>query len=294
MGWRLPFKIDGPRGTVLPSTSARGKSGLADFYESASRPATSSPFDWLDWQSFARVVANLADFAASGFSCRRKRPILELGRPRRGAENATQQQRYILMFKQAVFHVSAIAIGLLGSGQLAMAQLYGAPTVSSMQGLYQPPNINSNNANLTSQRLNAAYGGTRSARIYSNLPGVGVNATRLALGVGGSGRASKPFSGVSSAPTVSPYLNLFRTDLNSGGNFNYSTLVQPQLQQLQTNSQLERQNIQNNRRLTSIAAQADFNPQGSKDQFPTGHQTVFNYMGHYFPAAQVRQKRAGR
>jgi hypothetical protein len=195
------------------------------------------------------------------------------------------------MFKRSFLQFGAIAISLLGFGQSAMAQLYGAPTVSSLQGLYQPPNINSYQANITSQRLNSAYGGTRSARIYSNLPGVGVGATRLALGLGESGRASKPFTGVGSAPTVSPYLNLFRTDLNSGGNFNYSTLVQPQLQQLQTNSQLERQTIQNNRRLTAIAAQSDYNPQGSKDQFPTGHQTVFNYMGHYFPAAQVRQKR---
>jgi hypothetical protein len=119
----------------------------------------------------------------------------------------------------------------------------------------------------------------------------GASGPRLSTGLGASGRSSKPFAGVSSAPTVSPYLNLFRTDLNGGGNFNYSTLVQPQLQQLQTNSQLERQTIQNNRRLTAIAAQADFNPQGAKDVFPTGHQTVFNYMGHYFPAGGVRQKR---
>jgi hypothetical protein len=90
---------------------------------------------------------------------------------------------------------------------------------------------------------------------------------------------------------VSPYLNLFRTDLSTGGNFNYSTLVQPQLQQQQLNQQLERQALQTNRRLAAIAAQPDFNPAGSKDEYPTGHQTVFSYTGHYFPQAQVRQKR---
>jgi hypothetical protein len=195
------------------------------------------------------------------------------------------------MFIRAVLHIGAVAIGLVGFAQASFGQLYTSPTVNNLQNLYQPPNINSYQASLTTQRLNTAYGGTRSAGLFSNLPSVGGASTRLNLGLGGSSRSSKPFAGVSSAPTVSPYLNLFRTDLNSGGNFNYSTLVQPQLQQLQTNTQLERQTIQNNRRLTSIAAQADFNPQGSKDQFPTGHQTVFNYMGHYFPAAQVRQKR---
>ena len=90
---------------------------------------------------------------------------------------------------------------------------------------------------------------------------------------------------------MSPYLNLFRTDLQGGGNFNYSTLVQPQLQQQQLNQQMERQNSQTNRRLQSIAAQSDYNAQGSKDQYPTGHQTVFNYMGHYYQPAQVKQKR---
>ena len=115
-------------------------------------------------------------------------------------------------------------------------------------------------------------------------------AGRIGLGLGGSSRSSKPFSSYSSQPTVSPYLNLFRTDLNGGGNFNYSTLVQPQLQQQQLNQQLERQNLQTNRRLQAIAAQSDFNPEGSKDEYPTGHQTVFQYMGHYFPVARPHPK----
>ena len=117
--------------------------------------------------------------------------------------------------------------------------------------------------------------------------------SRLNTGYGSSTSSRKPFSSYSAQPTVSPYLNLFRTDLNGGGNFNYSTLVQPQLQQQQMNQQLERQNSQTNRRLQSLAAQADYNPQGSKDQYPTGHQTVFNYMGHYYQPAQVKQKRRG-
>jgi len=114
---------------------------------------------------------------------------------------------------------------------------------------------------------------------------------RLNTGLGTSTSSRKPFSSYQAQPTVSPYLNLFRTDLNTGGNFNYSTLVQPQLQQQQMNQQLERQNAQTNRRLQSLAAQSDFNPNGAKDQYPTGHQTVYNYMGHYYQQPQVRQKK---
>jgi len=39
-----------------------------------------------------------------------------------------------------------------------------------------------------------------------------------------------------------------------------------------------------------MAAQSDFNPQGSESQFPTGHQSVFMYYGHYYPTANVRRR----
>ena len=111
------------------------------------------------------------------------------------------------------------------------------------------------------------------------------------FGVGANSIRNKPFSSYSAPPSVSPYLNLFRVDLGGGSDFNYSTLVRPQLQQQQRNDELERQNLQNARRLQSIAAQADYNPQGAKDQYPTGHQTVFNYTGHYYPVARTNVKR---
>lgn len=103
--------------------------------------------------------------------------------------------------------------------------------------------------------------------------------------------ATKPFDSYSPQPTVSPYLNLFRVDLNGNNDFNYSTLVQPQLQQRQLNQQLQEQALQNSRRVQKIAAQGDYNPEGAKDQYPTGHQTVFSYTGHYFPAVRPNQKR---
>jgi hypothetical protein len=116
--------------------------------------------------------------------------------------------------------------------------------------------------------------------------------SRIGSGLNTSSRGSKPFSSYSAPPTVSPYLNLFRVDLGGGSDFNYNTLVRPQLQQQQQNQELERQNLQNSRRLQSIAAQADYNPQGAKDQYPTGHQTVFNYTGHYYPVARTNVKRS--
>jgi len=119
-----------------------------------------------------------------------------------------------------------------------------------------------------------------------------MGAARIGLGVGGTSSSGyKPFAGYTPTPTVSPYLNLFRTDLRGDNAFNYSTLVQPLLQQQQTNQQLQRQQMQVARRLQAIAAQNEYNPQGSKELYPTGHQTVFQYLGHYYPATQPRQRR---
>ena len=101
----------------------------------------------------------------------------------------------------------------------------------------------------------------------------------------------KPFTGYTPEPTVSPYLNLFREDIEGGGDLNYQTLVRPILQQQQFNQQVQRQSMELSRRLQAMAAQSDFNPQGSKSQYPTGHATVFMYYGHYYPSANVRPRR---
>jgi hypothetical protein len=106
---------------------------------------------------------------------------------------------------------------------------------------------------------------------------------RLGLGIGGAGGGSKPFSNFSPSPTVSPYLNLFNDSRNGNTDFNYQTLVRPQLQQQQFNQQSQSQAYDLSRRLQQISAQADYNPEGSKTQYPTGHQTVFQYHGHFYP-----------
>jgi hypothetical protein len=187
----------------------------------------------------------------------------------------------------------AVAIFALGICGEASAQLYTAPNISTtVQGYFTPQTIESRLNNLAVQRSAAGYGGINSPyNHYLSSPSASTSRPRVGLGAGTPTRTSKPFSSYSSSPTVSPYLNLFRTDLSTGGNFNYSTLVQPQLQQQQLNQQLERQALQANRRLQAIAAQADYNAQGAKDQAPTGHQTVFNYTGRFYQQPQVRQKR---
>lgn len=107
------------------------------------------------------------------------------------------------------------------------------------------------------------------------------------LNIGGSPR-EKPFSRVSYGPAVSPYLNLFREDFGGNSDLNYQTLVRPQLEQQRINEQVQRQNIEISRKVQSLSARSDFNPQGSRQQSPTGHSTTFMYYGRYYPSAGRR------
>jgi hypothetical protein len=117
------------------------------------------------------------------------------------------------------------------------------------------------------------------------------SAGRIGLGIGDSYSGAKPFSNISQGPAVSPYLNLFRQDISGNNLLNYNTLVEPQLRQQQLNQQQQQQNQQTTRRIQAISAQSDYNVQGSKEEYPTGHQTVFQYNGHYYPAARPHQKK---
>jgi hypothetical protein len=99
------------------------------------------------------------------------------------------------------------------------------------------------------------------------------------------GRSAKPFQSVSSSPTVSPYMNLFREDFDGGSDLNYQTLVRPQFQQMQQNQQFQRDLMEQNYKVQKISAQTAFqNPAGSESVYPTGHQTAFGYYGRYYPS----------
>jgi hypothetical protein len=135
---------------------------------------------------------------------------------------------------------------------------------------------------------------TRPNSLARNSYAAGMNSGpgAASFGVGSNSLRAKPFSSLQPQNPVSPYLNLFRTDTNGAPNaFNYSTLVQPQLQQQALNDQLQRQTLQNARQLQRIAAQPNLNPQGSKDEYPTGHQTVFQYKSHYYAQPQRHAKK---
>ena len=120
--------------------------------------------------------------------------------------------------------------------------------------------------------------------INTNVGGSAAGRSRApSLGVGVGSAVSKPFSGASTSPTISPYLNLFREDFGGNSDLNYQTLVRPQLQQQQFNQDFQRQQLELNRRIQSLSARQDYNPQGSESQLPTGHQTTFRYHSHFYP-----------
>jgi hypothetical protein len=189
-----------------------------------------------------------------------------------------------------------LSISIVGAISSAVyAQGYGL-------GVNLPPDVNSGYGLRGAGGLRAnsilGSGGLRGASIMGS-GGVGgrysgsnySRAVGPAAYGGATSATSKPFSNYTSQPAVSPYLNLFRNDANGQNQFNYSTLVQPQLRQQQLNAQAQRQAMQNGRRLQSISAQSHYTPEGSRDEYPTGHQTVFNYKGHYFNTPRPHPKK---
>ncbi|MGL4513390.1 MAG: hypothetical protein ACRCT8_09895 [Lacipirellulaceae bacterium] len=108
------------------------------------------------------------------------------------------------------------------------------------------------------------------------------------IGIGGAARpAGKPFSGVNTAPTLSPYLLL---DEGIGGDAfdNYNTLVRPMLQQQQTNQQVQRQSMELNQRVQQLSARPAFEPRGDENVMPTGHRTMFGNTLQFYPQRQQR------
>ena len=117
------------------------------------------------------------------------------------------------------------------------------------------------------------------------------NSGRMASFGVGMGRGKKPFSSVSSRPTVSPYMTLFADTLNDSVLPNYTTFTRPQLNQQRFNDQVQRQNLELERRVQAISAQSAFvNPRGSETQAPTGHPAMFSNTGRYYPGNFRRRR----
>jgi hypothetical protein len=178
------------------------------------------------------------------------------------------------MFQKCMLQVWVLAVAM-SSAAVALGQYSSPPSGNASLSLNQ---LALRNAQQIMQQSQQQSGG---------MPGAG----RIGMGLDQSYSGNKPFSGFSRGPAVSPYLNLFRLDANGNQGFNYSTLVQPELQQQQFQQRQQQQNTTTTRRLQAIAAQSDYNVQGSKEEAPTGHQTVFQYMGHYYPQQRAHQKK---
>lgn len=194
--------------------------------------------------------------------------------------------------------VFAVAFLCWSGSAVALAQTK-APLPINQLGGYAGQAVSAiRNRDIGSGYTGASLNSIALQNARANIPYVGQGSTssaaggaRLGLGVGGVGGGSKPFSGFSPSPTVSPYLNLFNDSRNGSTDFNYQTLVRPQLQQQQFNQHSQNQAYEMSRRIQQISAQADFNPEGSKTQYPTGHQTVFQYHGHYYPQFSAPRRR---
>ena len=94
-------------------------------------------------------------------------------------------------------------------------------------------------------------------------------------------RAPRRYRGVTNEPYVSPYMNLLLP--NSDPGFNYSALVQPQLQQMEMNQQQARENFMFGRQIQQTRAEY-MTPYGPRNTIrPTGRiATRMNYS-HYYP-----------
>ena len=106
----------------------------------------------------------------------------------------------------------------------------------------------------------------------------GLNRISLPTSFSSSLSPRKPFSGVTRGPTVSPYLALSRP---FGSATDYQTIVRPLREQQRQQQQQQRYNIQNQRRLNSMAAKAPFNTRGDENAAPTGHGAGFQRLGTY-------------
>ena len=193
------------------------------------------------------------------------------------------------MFQKCLFHLCIVGLGI-GTCSATIAQGLGP---ASSTGGYAGTEM----GRIYRSSIGTGYSGSSLNQITLNrsraqVPNVGqssARSNRLDAGLSGF-NSNKPFSNYSPSPTVSPYLNLFREDLDGNSDFNYQTLVRPQLQQQEINQRLQQQNLAIAQRLQSISAQSDFNPQGSESQPPTGHQTVFMHYSHYYPALGQRRR----
>ncbi|MBN1852611.1 MAG: hypothetical protein JW829_07795 [Pirellulales bacterium] len=99
-------------------------------------------------------------------------------------------------------------------------------------------------------------------------------------------QAPKPFTNNSLPASVSPYMNLFRSD-ESDSAPNYFALVRPQIQQQETNrqQQIELQRLNRQVQIASASSGLAF-PTGNQLLPSTGHNTRYMNTGAYYRLAR--------
>jgi hypothetical protein len=197
------------------------------------------------------------------------------------------------------FVAVVIVVATMTTGGIAFAQREpGVPDRASTLSGYSGQALR----NLYSSDIGTGYTGQSLNNLalqqaQARVPNVGqasslVDSPAASIGPGLSPRSSKPFSSVSTSPTISPYLNLFNTSRTGSDAFNYQTLVRPQLQQQAINQRQQRENLDIDRKVQALAARSAYNNQaGSDQQVPTGHVTTFMNYGHYYEGGSPHRKR---
>ena len=224
------------------------------------------------------------------------RHLTKIREKKRGGSYAQVSRGLVVMVNKAFASCAVIAMTMgsgygqdMGFGRISEAERF-------MSNFRRQASASTVKQDLIRRDTTVATGfGTRSVGTptYSNLNQGSMAPPRrqsASFGVGNAGEVSKPFASVTARPTISPYLNLFREDFGEAGDLNYQTLVRPQLQQDQFNSQVVRQAQAINQRLSSISARNAYNTRGSENMMPTGHSATFQYYSRFYPQKGQRRR----
>jgi hypothetical protein len=137
-------------------------------------------------------------------------------------------------------------------------------------------------------RMRAMRSATQSQGVGRQGMASEAQASRLTprAGIGAASQVSKPFSGYSASPTISPYMNLYRPLGGGGALDNYNTFVRPLTEQQRTNQVIggEIRGLQSNLGLQHSAIRR----LGKERQY-SGPQNAnapeyFQNYGNYYPA----------
>lgn len=101
-------------------------------------------------------------------------------------------------------------------------------------------------------------------------------------------QARKPFQGVSAAPTVSPYLNLFRDEQGSELP-NYYTFVRPQLQQQATNRAQQAELMRLRRQVQTMPLGNQATAMQNAPVSATGHGTRYLNTSHFYRSSNFQR-----